>query len=163
MEETLSLYIIDAKYLKYLHSIDYRVNVKNKRPFIGIITMINGVKYVLPLTSQTTAERMKEGKRKRSSKITTFVKDSSDNEIADILHNNMFPVFDGVYTLRNIDPEKDTYELNEIRYIRKNRESIIQKAQKVYTDRTTKADPFLNKTCCDYKKLESVYKDFVNA
>lgn len=155
MEEKLSLYLIDPKYLKYMHSIDSRVSVKNSRPFVGIITMINGVKYVLPLTSQTTAERKKEGKNKRASQLTTFVKDSSDQEIANILHNNMFPVVEGTYTLLSIDPQKDTYESNEIRYIRKNKESIIRKAKNVYEDRTTNTNAFLNKTCCDFRRLEN--------
>jgi len=157
----LSLYKIDADYLKYLHKIDYRISVKyNNRPFVGIVTMINGINYVLPLTSQTTEERRKEGNNKRSAIITTFVKDSSDVEIANILHNNMFPVKDGVYAALQIDATVDTYESNEIRFIRKNAESIIKKAQKVYTDRTTKYNPFLNKVCCDFKKLEANYMNY---
>ena len=161
MEQSLNLYKIDPSYLKYLHKIDSRISVKyNNRPFVGIVTMINGISYVLPLTSQTTAERKKEGKKKRSAKITTFVKDSAGNEIANILYNNMFPVKEGVYSPISIDPTKDTYESNEIRFIRKNREQIIEKAEKVHTDRLTKHDVFLYKTCCDYKKLEDQYQGF---
>lgn len=158
METKLQLYQIDANYIKYLHKIDYRISVKyNNRPFVGIITMINDVKYVLPLTSQTTQERKKAGKNKRSAIITTFVKDSDGEEIANILHNNMFPIKDGVYTALDIDAKVDTYESNEIRFIRKNSENIIKKAQKVYTDRTTKHNAFLYKACCDFKKLEEHY------
>ena len=111
--------------------------------------MINGINYVLPLTSQTTEERKKEGKKKRLALITTFVRDSSKKEIANILHNNMFPVKDGVYTALQVNAVTDTYESNEIRFIRKNAEIIIKKAQKVYMDRTTKDYPLLNKVCCD--------------
>lgn len=161
MELSLCLYKIDADYLKYLHNIDYRISVKyNNRPFVGIVTMLNGIKYVLPLTSQTTQERRKEGKNKRSAIITTFVKSSNDIEIANILHNNMFPVKDGVYIALDINPEVDTYESNEIRFIRKNSENIIKKAEKVYTDRTTKYNEFLYKSCCDFKKLEEYYLDY---
>lgn len=161
MDEKLSLYKIDPQYLKFLHKIDWRISVKyNNRPFVGIITMLNGTKYVLPLTSQTTAERKMRGKNKRSANLTTFVKDSSDVEIANILHNNMFPVTDDVCTLLNIDPEKDTYESNEIRFIRKNKDSIISKAQRVYRDRTTKSNAFMDKECCDFRKLEETYLSF---
>ncbi len=161
MEEKLFLYKIDADYLKYLHKIDYRISVKyNNRPFVGIITMINGINYVLPLTSQTTQERKKEGKNKRSALITTFVKDSDDTEIANILHNNMFPVKEGTYTALEINAEIDTYESNEIRYIRKNSKNIIDKAKKVHADRTTKHNPFLFKACCDFKKLEENYMNY---
>ena len=161
MNLVLCLYNIDADYLKYMHKIDNRISVKyNNRPFVGIITMINGINYVLPLTSQTTGERKKEGKNKRSSKITTFIKDSAAIEIANILHNNMFPVKDDVYTALDIDATVDTYESNEIRFIRKNAKKIIDKAQKVYSDRITQLDPFLNKVCCDFRKLEDNYLDF---
>ena len=162
MEQNLSLYKIDPAYLKFLHKIDGRISVKyNNRPFVGIVTMINGISYVLPLTSQTTQERKKEGKNKRAAIITTFVKDSADNEIANILHNNMFPVKEGVYSLLEIDAEVDTYESNEIRFIRKNKDRIIKKAQKVYEERTTKHNPFLLKSCCDFKELEAHYQSFI--
>lgn len=155
MKYELMLYEINPKYIRFLHSVDNRVSVKyNNRPFVGIVTMINGIKYVLPLTSQTTQERKKNGKNKRSSIITTFVRDSSGCEIANILHNNMFPVKNGVYTALNIDAKVDTYESNEIRYIRKNSSDIIKKAEKVYNDRKYKHNPFLYKTCCDFDYAE---------
>ncbi|WP_073089624.1 type III toxin-antitoxin system ToxN/AbiQ family toxin [Selenomonas ruminantium] len=116
--------------------------------------MINGVKYVLPLTSQTTNERKKRGKKKRAAVLTTFVKESNGTEIANILHNNMIPVFDSVVTPLNIDVEKDSYEINEIRYIRKNHEEIIGKASKVYEKRVNNYNDFYVKACCDFKKLE---------
>ena len=108
-----------------------------------------------------TRQQKKEGKNKRAAIITTFVKDSADNEIANILHNNMFPVKEGVYSLLEIDAEVDTYESNEIRFIRKNKDRIIKKAQKVYEERTTKHNPFLLKSCCDFKELEAHYQSFI--
>ena len=144
-----------------MHSIDHRVSVKyNNRPFIGIITMLNGISYVLPLTSQTTQERQKEGKRKRAPIITTFVRDSSGEEIANILHNNMLPVQEGLYEPLEIDAAADTYESNEIRYIRKNKDAIIKKAQSVYYNRMNKCTPFLEATCCDFANLEAHYLEF---
>ena len=157
----LWLYKIDADYLKYMHKADYRVSVKyNNRPFVGIITMINGTNYVLPLTSQTTEERKKAGKKKRSAIITTFVKDSSGEEIANILHNNMFPVIEGVCTKLEIDATINTYESNEIRFIRKNADKIIKKANKVYIERIANNNSFLCKVCCDYAKLEANYRKY---
>lgn len=161
MKESLRLYKIDSDYLRFLHSIDKRISVKyNNRPFVGIVTMVNSIKYVLPLTSQTTQTRKKEGKGKRSAMITTFVRDSANVEIANILHNNMFPVLEGLYTPLEINPTKDTYELNEIRYIRKHSDEIINKATKVYVNRTTKGNEFLQKTCCDFNKLEKYYMEY---
>ena len=156
--DKLYLCSVDRDYLRALHKLDYRVSVKyNNRPFVGVITMINGIEYVLPLTSQTTQERAKNGKPKRAAKITTFVRDSAGVEIADILHNNMVPVTKDVYRYVLLDATKDTYEANEIRFIRKHSDNIIKKAQKVHDERISNKDKFLNKTCCDFKKLEENY------
>lgn len=162
MEDELCLCSVDAEYLKYLHKADWRVSVKyNNRPFVGVVTMINGMYYLLPLTSQTTQEREKNGKKKRAAKITTFIRDSKGEEIANILHNNMIPVREEFFTRLNIDAERDTYEANEIRFIRKNREKIIAKAQKVHASRLSNKDWFLNKTCCDFEKLENECNAYV--
>ncbi len=158
MDNELYLCRIKNEYLKYLHRIDTRVSVKyNNRPFVGVITMINNIKYVIPLTSQTTQKREKAGKKKRSARITTYVRDGSGVEIANILYNNMIPIISGQYEHIDIDAEKNTYESNEIRFIRKNKEKIINKAHKVYNDRINKNDNFLNIYCCDFKKLEEGY------
>lgn len=163
MEDELYLCEVDPEYLKFLHKLDYRVSVKyNNRPFVGVITMINDIYYLLPLTSQTTKEREKNGKKKRAARITTFVRGEHDEEIANILHNNMIPVIEGYFSHIKIDATKDTYEANEIRFIRKNKDKIIKKAQKVHDERLTKHDWFLEKTCCDFNKLEECYKDFLN-
>ena len=158
----LHLYEVDADYLKYLHdNVDKRVSVKyNNRPFVGAIVTVSGITYLLPLTSKTTAERAKEGKKKRSARVTTFVRDTSGEEIANILHNNMIPVVEGCYTKKEIDANLDTYESNEIRFIRKNKDKIINKAQKVHDARVTGKDSFLRRICCDFEKLESEYTKF---
>ena len=85
--ESPILYYVDKEYLKYLHKEDYRVSVKfNNRPFAGIVTMVGGRKYIIPLTSQTTEERKNAGKNKRSSLITTFVTETSGKEISNLLY-----------------------------------------------------------------------------
>ncbi len=165
-KESPILYYVDKEYLKYLHKEDYRVSVKfNNRPFAGIVTTIRNKKYMIPLTSQTTEERKKEGKNKRSALITTFVTETSGKEISNLLYNNMIPVTEDIITALVIDPEIDTYESNEIRYLRKNWESIEKKASNVYDQRyDTKSSNFnfLKRTCCDYKKLETALDQYGN-
>ena len=162
--EKAEIYHVDKNYLKYLHNVDYRVSLKyNNRPFVGIVTSIEGKKYVIPLTSQTTQNRAKEGKKKRSPLITTYITETSGTEIANLLYNNMIPITDALVTKAVIDPKSDTYELNEIRYIRKNWDTIKNKAKKVYDLRKDKASDhynFLLKTCCDFERLEAAMKDY---
>lgn len=130
------LYYVDKDYLKYLHKEDYRVSVKfNNRPFVGIVTLVENKKYVIPLTSQTTEERKREGKNKRSALITSYITETSGKEISNLLYNNMIPVNEQIITALEIDSEIDTYESNEIRYLRKNWETIEKKAINVFNQR----------------------------
>ena len=156
--ETPRLCLVDKDYIKYLHDqIDRRVSVKyNNRPFVVLTIDIAGREYAIPLTSQTTAERIKAGKKKRNSTATTFIYDG-DIEIANLLHNNMFPVPASVLTDVKINPITDTYLSNEERFIRKHYQTIKQKTENLYKDRydTSKKNyAFLNKICCDFQKLE---------
>lgn len=79
---------------------------------------MNGRLYVVPLTSQTTKERVARGKKKRSAALTTFIKVGGE-EIANRLHNNMFPVPKDQIKKIQIDPLVDTYLANEERQIKK--------------------------------------------
>lgn len=129
--EKLYIYKIRPEYARYLHNIDYRVSMKcEARPFVGIITMGSGVQYLLSLTSQTTSMRLAKDCRKRSSSVTTFIRDRNGEEIAEILHNNMIPVKDGLYIKMEISAETNIYESNEIRFFRKKHDNIISKAKK---------------------------------
>ena len=56
---------IQRDYIKYMHDADWRVSVKyNNRKFVGLAVQINGRMFVVPLTSQTTKERIARGKKK---------------------------------------------------------------------------------------------------
>ena len=161
MTTKLSLYRIDPKYLRYLHDIDNRVSEKfDGRPFVGVLTIVNGKQYVLPLSSQTTEKRKARGKKKRPAVFTTFVKDGSKTEIANILHNNMIPVNSQSLTKISVDPHKDTYVMNEIRYIRKFADEIVAKAQKVYERRIANYNDFYINYCCDFASLEQAMTDY---
>ncbi|CVI72501.1 MULTISPECIES: type III toxin-antitoxin system ToxN/AbiQ family toxin [Eubacteriales] len=148
---------IQRDYIKYMHDADWRVSVKyNNRKFVGLAVQINGRMFVVPLTSQTTKERIARGKKKRSAAITTFLKVAGE-EIANLLHNNMFPVPDDQIKPIQIDPKVDTYLANEERQIRKKWVEINTKSIAVYRERYDKESRnyyFFNKTCCDFKKLE---------
>lgn len=149
---------IQRDYIKYMHDADWRVSVKyNNRKFVGLAVRINERLYVVPLTSQTTKERVARGKKKRSASITTFIKVGGE-EIANLLHNNMFPVPKNQIKKIQIDPLVDTYLANEERQIRKNWIEINTKSIAVYRERYDKNSRnyhFFNKTCCDFKKLET--------
>ena len=155
---------VDPAYEDYMRRYDYRISKKKSRPFVGLAVRINDRLYVIPLTTQTTDKRVQRGKRKRSPLITTFIK-SNGEEIANLLHNNMFPVPDHLIQRIDIDPLSDTFLANEERYIRKHWTEINYKSIDLYTSRydiLSKNYRFLQKTCCDFKVLDAAYDNWIS-
>lgn len=112
---------VKKDYLKFIRKFDYRIPVKSGRKFICLVIVINGIQYVVPLTSQSVEERNLKGKNKRSPLVTTNIKN-----IADILHNNMFPIPKSeIIDIKEISAESDSYLNYEYRFIRKNGQKLI--------------------------------------
>ena len=72
----------------------------------------------------------------------------------------MIPIKNDCYEIIDVDATVDTYEANEIRFIRTKKEKIIEQAKKVHDKRILNNNVFLNKTCCDFQKLEISYQNF---
>ncbi|MCM1251445.1 MAG: type III toxin-antitoxin system ToxN/AbiQ family toxin [Clostridium sp.] len=59
MSKRLKLYNVNLKYIRNLHNIDSHVPSispqigKQNRPFLGVIFMVNGAKYCIPLSSNS--------------------------------------------------------------------------------------------------------------
>ena len=154
---------ISKNYLDYLRTFDYRISTKFPlRPAVCLAIMINNRRYAIPLTSQTTDKRIQKGKRRRSNAITTFIK-SGDKEIANLLHNNMFPVPDDLIEPIAIEPRSTSFIANEERYIRKHWIEINEKSMYIYLDRynpSSRNYSFFDKVCCDFKRLEQACDDY---
>ena len=147
---------VHSDYLDYMHNTDCHVSLKYGRPYLGLAIRLNDHFYVVPLTSRTTYTREGRGKNKRSPLTTTFIK-RGEKEIANLLHNNMFPVPENEIERVFIDPQKDIRLANEQRQIRKQWVEINMKSANVYRDRydtQSRNYHFLVKICCDFKKLE---------
>ncbi len=153
----VSICYVKSDYLKYIRKFDIRIPVKTNRKFIGLVIFINGMQYVVPLTSKSTFERIDKGKKKRSPLVTTNLKN-----VADILHNNMFPVpMKELEKINDISFEKDSYLNYEYRLIRKKWATINLKSMNIYRNRYDEQNRdyyFLKRICCDFKKLEEECK-----
>lgn len=156
---------VSPEYAKYMHGIDWRVSEKwQTRTYVGLAVLINNHTYIVPLTSQTTQKRLARGKNRRSPQITSFIF-SKGEEIANLLHNNMFPVPNDEITVIDIDPLADTYLSNEVRYMRKHWVEINSKAIDVFRKRCDSSTPnytFFEKTCCDFRALEKACEEWIN-
>ena len=79
--------------------------------------------------------------------------------------NNMFPVPDGIYSLKNPKTEKNlqyqTLLNNEIRIIRKKQDLIINNAKSVYNHKISNdGKSKLSQRCNDFKLLEIKCKEY---
>ncbi len=81
--------------------------------------------------------------------------------------NNMFPVPEDIYSLKNPKTENDlqyrTLLNNEIRVIRKKEEQIINNAKAVYNHKLTNdGKSKLSQRCNDFKLLEEKCKEYIS-
>ena len=134
----IELYEVNPKYIDYLvpHAPHMFQNKKpeqhNERKYIGIVLVINDMKYFAPLSSfKPKHEGMKNG--------LDFLKVGN---YAVINLNNMFPVPDGEYAYVDIPKVKNLQYrkllMTEYRLIRKMQDKIRNNAAEVYKHKTNK-------------------------
>lgn len=118
----MQFYHVDDAYISYLRKFDDKVseNKKEKRPYVGIVFEIAGIKYYAPFTSPKPKHRtMKNGK--------DFLK-IKDGIYGAINFNNMIPVPDSALIFFDFRQETDLQYRNlltkQYREIRDNKEEI---------------------------------------
>lgn len=101
--EKLLFYEIENKYIDYLSKFsehlfrNAKITQSYSRKYIGVLFEINGFKYFAPLSSF-------KPKHKRLNETIDFIK---IGDMAVINLNNIFPVPDGFYSLKNPKTEKN--------------------------------------------------------
>lgn len=155
---TFRFYHIEEKYIRYLHSIERRVqyNKGERRPYVGIVLSINGIDYYVPLESpKPNHANIKSGGP---------VLKLDEGRLGIMGFNNMIPV--APLSLKPFDIlsiEDHSYKmllLNQLRFCDKNKDVILRRAQKVYYNTVVKRLPFYRKECCDFAKLERKCKNY---
>ena len=158
----IELYEVNAKYIDYL--VPYAPHLfhnkqfgqQNERKYIGIVLVVNNMKYFAPLSSfKPKHEKMKNG--------LDFIKVGN---YAVININNMFPVPDGEYSYVDIpkvkNPQYRKLLTTEYRIIRKLQDKIKSNATQVYKHKINHGDTTaLAKRCNDFKLLEEKCEQFV--
>ena len=143
---------INEKYIRYLHSGDYRVqfNKGERRPYVGIVLRINDIQYYVPL----------ESPKENHSKIRSGgpVLKLDNGKLGIMGFNNMIPVPDeALIHFDFVDIEDQKYRnllINQLDYCNRNKELIHHRAETTYRKVITGKVPHYTKICCDYKKLE---------
>ena len=157
----LKIYEIDKEYLAYISQfaehVFYTSTDTQKRKYIGVILVIEGMKYFAPLSSF-------KPKHKKMSEGVDFIK-IKDYSVINI--NNMIPVPDGSYQLVDVNGEKDPHYKfllqAEAREINKQKNRILKNAGIVRSHKIVNKDETplakrsndflaLEKACSDYRK-----------
>lgn len=176
----LKLYTIDMKYVRNLAKADDNVmsvspqNGKSVRPFVGIIVLVNGRKYCIPLSSP----KKKFENKKNSVDFMRITDSSSKNEngapkIIGVLNiNNMLPVEESLLTtidlrIKSTDSAKTiSYKelmKNQLSFCQQNQDKIVKRANRLYEIIVNYPESNINlaRRCCDFKKLEGVLEKYI--
>lgn len=177
--EKLDLYYIDLKYIRNLSRKDNNVmsispqRRKEERPFVGVIVLINGIGYCIPLTSPK--DKFKNRKSQIDFiKIFDTSKRDNDNQfkLIGILNiNNMIPVSDSIITKVDlVVHKKDSIEVKnrkilmqkQLSWCRANAGVIKNRAQRVYSLVVDAPERNRNlvRRCSKFKALESELERF---
>ena len=156
----LSFYNIDINYCEFLRKYDKNVpfttDNKENRPFIGIILKINDITYYAPLTSP------KEKHLTMNNQID-FIK-IDNGKLGAINLNNMIPVNkENIKKINfNLITNSQYKELliDQLNWCNKpkNKDTIINRASRLYKFLYTNNSNKLKNRCCDFKKLEEISK-----
>ncbi len=152
----LMIYEVNSEYRKYLEKFESKVSQKEGRKFYGIIIKKDEHEYCIPFTSKV---------KKRNSKLTINIK-NKNKIIAQLLLNNMIPVTEEQTKLVEIEKEKySDYLKSEIIYLTNKNviEEIVIKTSNIFNVMKYKKHldyNFFKNICCDFEKLENVYKEY---
>ena len=182
MVNKLKLYRVNMKYIRDLHNVDDNVmsvspqTGKDERPFIGVIVLVNGKNYCIPLTS---GNKEKFKNKKNSIDFIKIPDEGLKNEngafvtIGGINLNNMIPVDYSVIEAidikyRESDTKKQVMEKSrltkELDWCQRNASLILSRANRVYDLRTNYPEKNISLTrrCCDFKKLETAMEKYLS-
>lgn len=150
--ESLKIYRISEKYIRFLQSRDYRVqyNKGNRRPYVGVVLVVGAYRYFVPMESPKPNHR--------NIKTGHHIMRLDDGRLGLLGFNNMVPVHDDALISFNIDNEPDSNyaELlrRQVTFINRHKADVMHHAAQTYYGVVQKQNAFLLKICCDFKKLE---------
>ncbi|QZE12538.1 type III toxin-antitoxin system ToxN/AbiQ family toxin [Mycoplasma sp. Ms02] len=160
------LYYIDLNYLKFLHSIDSEVYysekyLKNKKPFLGIIMILNkDINFFIPFSSP----KDKHKKFPQRSNSYVLMKDKSGYALGLLDIRKMIPVRSDLYEKVDFSKIKERgYKVllsKQLKFCNENFDSIKIKSQITYKKQTEREKTL--KYHCNYKKLENDMKNYKN-
>lgn len=168
MNKRFKLYNVKAKYIRNLHNVDDNVlsvspqTGKQDRPFLGIVLLVNGSKFCIPLTSNSS-KKTKKFESMRENITFRKIRDKNGKVLAALNLNNMIPVRDEYITEIDLKiHSKDHPELvrwkklcmKELNWCQSNQNEIERLANELYRIYSSN-EPFgKRKICLNFPALE---------
>ena len=157
----LNFYIIEDNYIKYLSQFDKHVayNKNEKRPYIGIVIMVNNHYYFAPMFSPKQKHRM----YKDNLSFFRIINSKTKNDLGIIRFSDMIPVPEKCVCLLDVKSKSYGYKRllsEQYSYINKpeSRLKITEKSDKLYKIVTkngkSRMAKFYKDLSCDFKLLE---------
>ena len=158
----LNFYIIDDNYIEYLSRFDKHIayNKNKKRPYIGVILVVENHYYFAPLFSPKQKHNTQVFRAAYKSKM---INEKTKNDLGIIRFSDMIPVPQESVYLLDIKNKSYGYKRllsEQYSYINKpdNKQKIIDKAEKIYNivtkDKKSKVSKFYKDLSCNFKLLE---------
>ena len=155
----LNFYIIDDNYIRYLSKFDKHIayNKNEKRPYIGVILVVEEHYYFAPLFSP----KQKHKTYKDNLTFFKIVNDKTKNDLGIIRFSDMIPVPQDCVYLLDIKNKSYGYKRllsEQYSYINKpeHKQKIMDKATKIYSivtsNKKNKVSRFYKDLSCDFKK-----------
>ena len=156
--ESLRIYRVSDKYVAFLRSRDYRVqhNKNASRPYVGIVLRVGEFKYFVPMESpKPNHQNIKAG---------PHILKMDKGRLGLLGFNNMIPIRDEALICFNIAEVDDQAYAELLRkqvyFCNRNKTEIFNKASRTYYEVVNKENTFLERICCDYKKLERACRQY---
>lgn len=150
--DTLKIYRISDKYIRFLKSRDDRVqdNKNRHRPYVGVVLLVGSYRYFVPMESpKPNHKNIKPGRH---------IMRLDNGQLGLLGFNNMIPVHDSALITFDIEKEPDAKysELlkRQAAFINRHKADVLNHASQTYYSVTSKKNKFLLGICCDFKKLE---------
>lgn len=168
MSKRFKLYNVNKKYIRNLHNVDDNVPSvspqigKVERPFLGIVVLINGSKFCIPFSSNSS-KKNKSFETMRENITFRKICDKNGKVLAALNLNNMIPVRDEYVT--EIDLKiypKDSHELvrwkklciKELNWCQSNQDEIERLVNELYRMYSSNEYFVKRKICLNFPALE---------
>lgn len=162
MSNRLDLYTINNHYGNFLHGRDTKSpdvsGRKARRPFIGVMIIVNDKEYIVPLTSP-------KEKHQRMKNTIDFMKIDS-GKLGAINFNNMVPVdrslCERIIIQHESNPQYKELLNNQYNWIKQNQDAINKKAQNLYNKYIEDRLPDdIKSRCVDFPRLEKALDTYL--